>query len=81
MDDTRGCHVRFRFLERSYIYDLNAAVEANDNAHITHHKVCALRSHLLYLVDMSIFVDKNAYYVNVVYLRYFIDLGRIHEYN
>lgn len=29
---------------------------------------------MLYLVDTSIIMDKSAYYVNVVYLRYFIDL-------
>lgn len=35
----------------------------------------------MYLVDMSIFVDKSATYINVVYLSYFIDLERFHEFN
>lgn len=35
----------------------------------------------MYLVGKSIFMDKSAYYVNMVYLRYFIDFERIHEYN
>lgn len=35
----------------------------------------------LFLVDTSMFVDKNATYVDVVYLKYFIGLKAIHEYN
>lgn len=35
----------------------------------------------MYLVDNSIFVDKSSYYVDVVYLRYFIDFKWVHEYN
>lgn len=40
-----------------------------------------LREYMLYLVNMSIFVVKIAYYVDVVYLRYFTELKQIHEYN
>lgn len=36
---------------------------------------------LVYMVYMSIFTDKSAYYVDVVYLRYLINLRRIREYN
>lgn len=40
-----------------------------------------MRAYLLYLVVTSIFMDKSATYVGVVYLRYFDDLEKIHEYN
>lgn len=81
-DDTIGCHARFEFLERLYKYHMDVEVEVDDDdAHKIYHIICALRSYLLYLVGMSMFVDKSAYYVDVVYLRYFIDLGGIHEYN
>lgn len=33
------------------------------------------------MVGTSMFVDKSATYVDVVYLKYFIDLTAIHEYN
>lgn len=36
---------------------------------------------MLYLVSTTIFVDKSATYVDVVYLRYFDDLERVHKYN
>jgi hypothetical protein len=36
--------------------------------------VHAIRIYLLYLVGITLFTNKNAYYVDVVYLRYFRDL-------
>lgn len=72
----------FEFLERLYIYHLYAAVEVDGNdAQVAHHRVCGVRSYLLYLFGTSIFVEKSAYYVHVIHLRYFIDLEKIHEYN
>lgn len=52
-----------------------------DDEHVMYHRACALSSYLLYLVDESIFVEKSVYYMNVVYLCYFTELERIHEYN
>lgn len=52
-----------------------------DDAQVLHHKACSYRSYLMYLVCTSILVDKCVYHVDVVYLRYFIDFKRIHEYN
>lgn len=52
-----------------------------DDAQIMHHRACALKSYLMYLVGKSIFVDEISYYVDVVDLRYFIDFECIHEYN
>lgn len=44
MDDTRGCHARFSFLQNLYIDHLVVAVDANgDDAHVLHRRVCALR--------------------------------------
>lgn len=81
MEDTIRCHARFVFLENMYTHHLNMAVEVNrGDAPIRHHRECALRSYLIYFVETSIFVDNSAYYVDVVYLRHFIDFDRIHEY-
>lgn len=70
MDDTKGCHARLTFLEEMYRYHLDVAVEADDNdAHVLHHRACALRLYIMYLVDTLIFVDKRAYYVDVINCR------------
>lgn len=37
--------------------------------------------YLFFLVDTSMFVDTSATYIDVVYLKYFINLIAIHEYN
>lgn len=55
-------------------------VVGNDEK-VMQYKAFALRVYLLYLVDMSILVDKGVTYVDVVYLRYFADFKRIHDYN
>lgn len=82
MGDTKGYHIIFRILYRLYKYHMNVTIDADgDNAHVTHNKIRALRSYLLYMVYTSIFVDKSAYYVDGIYLRHFIDLWKINEYN
>lgn len=69
--DTIGCHARFGFLENLYAHHLVVAMLIDgDDEQVMYHKTWKLRSYLMYLVDTSIFVDKNAYYVNMVYLRY-----------
>ena len=52
-----------------------------DDMHVVYHRHCALRCYLLFLVGTSMFVDKSATYIDVIYLKYFIDLRMIHEYN
>lgn len=52
-----------------------------DAVKVEYHRQCALRCYLLFLVGTSIFVDKSEIYVDVVYLKYFIDLTMIHNYN
>lgn len=32
-----------------------------------HHSACALKSRIMYLIGMSISVDKSSYYINVIY--------------
>lgn len=49
---------------------------AGDEEQVAHHKI-----DLLYLVGTPIFMGKIATYVVLIYLRYFDDLDRIHEYN
>lgn len=45
------------------------------------HIMYAMRAYLLYLVGTTIFMDKSAIYVDVLYLRYFKDFKWIHEYS
>lgn len=55
---------------------------ADDNElHVTYHKKCSLRCFVIFLVDTSIFMDKRITYVDVAYLKYFIDLSANHEWN
>lgn len=73
LEDTKGCHARFPFLEKLYIHHLVVGVEIDgDYAHVMHHRAYALRSYLMYFVSTSIFVDKSSCYIDVVYLRNFI---------
>lgn len=75
LEDTRGYHTIFGFLESIYAHHLVAEVQVDgDDEHVMYHKACALRPYLVYLVGMSIFRDKSAYYADVVYLKYFTDL-------
>lgn len=82
INDTRGCHARFSFLETLCRDHLEATLEEDgDDARVVYHRGCVLRAYLMVLVDMSIFVDKNITYIDVIYLRYYIYLERVHEYN
>lgn len=61
---------------------LTTSVDATgDDARVAYHRACALRSYFIVFVDIYIFVDKSETYVDVVYIKYFIDLEKIHEYN
>ena len=82
IEDTRWCHARFRFFESFYTHHLTATKSTDgDNEQVIQHITYALRSYLLHLVVTSKFVDKSSYYEDVVYLRYFSVLEKIHEYN
>lgn len=80
--DTKYAHARFSFLKKFYKDHLQKVMDAEgDNMQIEYHQTCALKCYLLFLVGMSMFLDKSEIYVDVVYLQYFIDLTAIHEYN
>lgn len=55
--------------------------DASDDAHASYYKVCALRTYFMFLVDTSISTDKSVTYINVVYIKYFMELERINKYN
>lgn len=54
---------------------------AGNDEYVMQHKAYTMRAYMLYLVGKSIFVDKSVTCVDVVHLRYFVDLERIHECN
>lgn len=60
---------------------MNAVVDTgSDEARVTYHRVYALRTYFMILVGTIIFLDKSVGYVEVVYIKYFTDLERIHKY-
>jgi len=78
VSDTRGAHARFSYLRRIFKERLLEQLEA-DNEGGMEEEVQKLRDqalliYLLYLVGITLFTDKRATYVDVVYLRYFRDL-------
>lgn len=81
-DKTRDAHARFVYLKKVYEDALMSAQQADgDDEQVALYKSHALRAYLLYLVGTVIFMDKSATYTYIVYLRYFVDFERIHEYN
>lgn len=79
---TRGSYARFSVLENIYKKHLQWALDdVGDDMQVEYRRHCVLRCYLLFLVDMLMFVNKIATYVDVVYLKYFIGLNAIHEYN
>ncbi|CAL5211018.1 unnamed protein product [Lathyrus oleraceus] len=81
-ESTRGAHAKFSYLETVCQNNLELVENVDDNdLQVTYHRECALRCFLIFLVGTSLFVDKSGTYVNVAYLKYFIDLSVIHEWN
>lgn len=67
LKDTKRAHAKFAFLDNMYKHHMDVIVEDDsDDAHARYHTTCALRSYFKYLVDTSIFVDKNVYYFDLV---------------
>src|SRR4051812_580984 len=50
-------------------------------SYLYYHRGCALRCWYMHVVGAAIFVDKSARYVDVTYLRYFMDLTTVHLWN
>lgn len=66
------------------LYENHMAVYVDvdgDNAHVSYYIAHALRSYLVVVIGMSIFIDKSVTYFDIFYLRYFIDLEKIQKYN
>src|SRR3954466_8887787 len=81
---TSGPHIRFTILSRYFEHHLVAAAEAKDAGDelFTHyHRGCALWCWYMHVVGAAIFMDKSARYVDVTYLRYFMDLTTVHQWN
>lgn len=55
--------------------------DAGANAYVSYPKVFALKTYFQILVDTVIFVDKSVIYVDIVYIKYFMDMEMIHQYN
>lgn len=82
LDRTRGAHAMFEYLMKIYETEiLRAEQPASDYEQVGLHIAHAIRAYLLYLVGTSIFMDKSSSYTDVVYILYFLDFERIHEYN
>ena len=82
MERTRGVHARIEFMKKVYTYELQRAEQARGhNEKVKLHRAYDMRANLLYLAGTAIFMDKSATYTYVIYLRYFKDFERIHEYN
>lgn len=74
---TRGVHARFSYLEKLYEYHRVSLMEnEGDDKKTLYHRQCAIRSYLMHLVSKTIFLDKSATCIDVVYLTYYIDLER-----
>src|SRR3954467_511835 len=81
---TCGPHVRFTTLKIYFEHHLNAAVGAEgegDELFTEYHRGCALRCWYMHVVGAACFMDKSARYVDVTYLRYFMDLDTVHQWN
>ncbi|XP_058776933.1 uncharacterized protein LOC131651278 [Vicia villosa] len=74
---TSGAHIRFSSLKELYENHLVAAAESEqegDGLFTEYHRACALKCWFMFLVDTTLFVDKSATYIDMTYLRYFIEL-------
>lgn len=82
VDRTRGARARFKFLRNINATDIQRVEQSDGDAkQVEVHRSHALRAYLLFLVGTSIFLGKSSTYTDVVYLRNFMDLQGIHEYN
>src|SRR4051812_32325172 len=81
---TNGSHIRFTILSAYFENHLVAAAESEeaDNAiFVEYHRVCALQCWFMFVVGVALFVDNSARYVDVTYLRYFMDLTTFNQWN
>ncbi|XP_058784017.1 protein MAIN-LIKE 1-like [Vicia villosa] len=82
IDKTRGSHVRYNYLAVVFREEVQRAQDAHGDAEkVTMHKRYAMRACILYLVGTPIFMDTVATYTDIMYLRFFVDLETVHEWN
>ncbi|XP_058733463.1 protein MAIN-LIKE 1-like [Vicia villosa] len=81
---TDGAHAKFSFLKDLYHDHLVMETDCEtrgDDFFVQYHCQCALRCYFMLLFGTSLFVDKSANYVDATYLRYFMDLDTVREWN
>ncbi|XP_058746112.1 protein MAIN-LIKE 2-like [Vicia villosa] len=74
---TNGAHIQFSSRKELYENHLVAASEfqaEGDGVFVEYHRACVLRCWLIFLVGTSLFVDQSTTYMDMTYLKYFIDL-------
>ncbi|GAU10078.1 hypothetical protein TSUD_423770, partial [Trifolium subterraneum] len=62
----------------------NALQAESDELHadvIEQYRECTIRAFLLFLVGATIFTNKSAQYVDVIFLQYFQDLNTVNQWN
>lgn len=68
-ESTRGTHVKISYLYKLYEDKLELVNDTDDDdLQVTYHRECALRCYLIFLVGMSVFVEKSVTYVDVAIL-------------
>jgi len=78
--DTNRGHARFSYLRRifkEHILEQLGAYNEGDMVLIRKLREQAPHIYLLYLVGITLFTDKSAYYVDVAYMKYFRDLKHV----
>jgi len=83
--ETRGAHARFNYLKKilkerlqlQLVLDNKCGME-EDVQRLRDQALCI---YLLYLVGITLFTDKSANYVDVVYMRYFRDLDIVFDFS
>lgn len=72
MEKIIGEYARFEFLKKVYTYALLRVEKSRgDDEQMRQHRAYHMRAYLLYMVGTTIFMDKSATYVDVIYVRYF----------
>lgn len=75
----QGCNAQIKWLEVLYIGNLNGTITHHyDDTLLEYHKLCAIKTYFLNLNATTVFVNKIATYIDVIYLKYFSN--NIHEY-
>ncbi|GAU38187.1 hypothetical protein TSUD_264130 [Trifolium subterraneum] len=85
-DKMKGAHVSFAKLLEIYHDNLNLALAAEDNEDEEEETVeflrdCTVRAFLLYLIGGTLFTNKSAQYMDLIFLSYLQDIPLINTWN